>query len=367
MNTVTAPLHQTGALSILHSSNGQGTGGEDTIFLAGQFKAILAYERRMFPKMKVPMYTGAKLCTLSSFPSPASGSSAFGEGNDTFGNNASNSIEMIVAGGEYNGHGSLELYPAYAINNNYSRSLPTSNGFLPPHTGSHPQLRRYNHGVVNPNLNHQQHDILHPDITSTLTTIPRDMPAEIVRNRQSASRSKILSVDATQGTRIITGDADGIIRWIERDGRQEVRRYDIFGDNGEEGEQHSPQSRGSVGGSRWCGGTAGYYTRPDGTMRSEVVRKLVAFGDSNGSGGPGGSGGASQAGVVVWTGERLGVLGIGHRRPRKVCNGKIRGVAIMDGEEAPAEEEAERYEVEMRRALERQGDELNIMKGLGMA
>lgn len=357
MNTMTAPLHQTGALSILHSNNGQAIGGEDTIFLAGRFKAILAYERRMFPRMKVPMYTGAKLCTLSSFPSPGSGSSAPGEGNVTFGNNASNSVETIVAGGEYNGHGSLEIYPAYAINN-HSRSAPSSNGF-PSHTGAHSQLRRYNHGVTNPS---HQHDILHPDITSTLTTAPRDMPTEIVRNRQSASRSKILSVDASQGTRIITGDADGIIRWVERDGRQEVRRFDIFGDNGDETEQSSPQSRRPAGGSRWCDGTAGYYTLPDGTMRSEVVRKLVAFGDSGDSGG---SGGASQAGVVVWTGERLGILDVGQKRPRKVRNGKIRGVAIMDEEGIPVEE-TERYEVEMRRALERQGDELNIMKGLGM-
>ena len=357
MNTMTAPLHQTGALSVLHSNNGQATGGEDMIFLAGRFKAILAFERRMFPKMRDHIHTGTMLCTLSSFPSPASGSSAFDEENGTFGN----SVEMVVAGGEYNGHGSLEIYPAYAINN-HSRSVPDAQRFLPTNTGVYPQLKRYNHGVVNPNLNHQKHDILHPNVASTLTTVPRRIPAEIVQNRQSASRSKILSVDASQGTRIITGDADGIIRWIERDGRQEVRRYDIFGGNGEASRQPSPQSRRPVGGSRWCDGTTGYYTCPDGTMRSEVVRKLVTLGGSSESGG---SGGASQAGVVVWTGERLGVLSVGHQRPRKVRNSKIREVAIVDGEEASVDEEAERYEAEMRRALESQGDELRIMKGLG--
>ncbi|KAF8427368.1 hypothetical protein EV426DRAFT_404447 [Tirmania nivea] len=361
MNTMRAPLHQTGAFSILHSNNGQATGGEDTIFLAGRFKAILAYERRMFPKMKIPMYTGSKLSTLSSFPSPASGSSAFGEGNGTLENNGSNSVEMIVAGGEYNGHGSLELYPVYTINNTNTRSLPDSNRFL-SHTSAHPQLRRHNHGVVNPSLNHQQHDILHPDVTSTLTTVTREMPAEIVRNRQSASRCKILSVDASQGARIITGDADGIIRWMERDGRQEIRQYDIFGDTSEDIE-HPPQPRSPLRGSRWCDGIAGYYIRPDGSMRSEVVQKLVTFGGSSGSCG---SVGPSQAGVVVWTGERLGILSVGRQRPRKVRNGKIRGVAVVDGEDVPVDEVAERYEKEMRRALERQGDELNIMKGLGV-
>jgi len=325
------------------------------IFLAGLPKTILAYERRMFPKIRARMSTDAKLCTLSSFPSSASGSSALGEGDDILGNNASNNIEVIVAGGEYNGNGSLELYPTYTIPNSHPRSVPDLNGFLPSHTGEHLQLGWYNHGFVNPN--HQRHDILHPDLTSTFTTVPRDLPAVIVRNRQSASRSKILSVDASQGTRIITGDANGIIRWIERDGRQEIRRYDIFGGNGES-EQPSPQPRRPVRGSRWRDETASSYTRPDGTMRSEVVRKLVALGASSG-----GSGGASQAGVVVWTGERLGILSVGHQRPRKVRNGKIRGVAIVDGEEVPADGEAERYEVEMRRALERQGDEL---RGLGV-
>lgn len=359
---MTAPLHQTGALSILHSNNGTSTGGDEMIFLAGRFKAILAYERRMFPKIRVPMYTGARLCTLSSFPS-SSGTS--GHSDITGG---SSSVEMIVAGGEYNGHGSLELYPSYAINNNVTRSVPDSmeKRYLPAFTGAHPQLKRYNHGVVNPDLNnHLQSDMQHGIVTSNLTTIPKATPAEIVRNRQSASRSKILSVDASQGTRIITGDADGIIRWVERDGRQEVRRYDIFGNDSEdEDDQPLHSLRGGGGGSRWCDGNAGYHSRPDGTMRSEVVRKIIAFGNSDGVSG---AGGATQAGIVVWTGERLGILSVGHQRAKKAREPAIGELAIVDGEEVSVEiDQAARYEMEMRKALERQGDELRIIRGFGM-
>ena len=346
------------------------------IYVAGRYKVILAYERRMFPKLNPPLFTGARLCTLSSFPSQPS-TSQYGEDGTIAANGDSGSGEILVAGGEYNGHGSLEIYPASTLNYPCQRPVPDSNGFLPSMTGAHPHLKRYNHGVVNPNIHHLQHDLQQNIVASSLTTVPaasRGSP-EIVRNRQSASRSKILSVDATQGTRLITGDADGIVRWVERDGREEIRRYDIFAEkNG-----YTPNSsfylffnrqipNRVAGGARWGDGNAGYASA-NGTMRSEVVRKLISFGNSTGSGSS--TSGTAQAGVVVWTGERLGVLSVGHQRlrkhPRDLGKVGVGGAGAVGGEEeSSVEEDAERYEMEMRRALERQGDEMSMMRGFGL-
>ena len=349
--TPTATLHKPGALSILHSNNGQATGGEELIFLAGHFKAILSYDRRMFPRIKVPLNTGAELCSLSSFPVPSAGVSAFsGEKGSIEGSGSDSSAEMIVAGGEYNGHGSLELYPSYALNNKSTRNAPDSNGSLTSSMGARSQPKWYNHGVLNTNshIPHGAYNIL----TSNL---PTTVKAGVVQNRQSASRTKILSVDANQGTRIITGDADGIIRWVERDGRQEVRSYSIFDCSCNISTRvcNSYWVRNHPSGpTRLCDCCTGFYAPPN----SEVARKVVALGNNASATD---SGGATQAGVAVWTGERLGILSIGHNRPRNIRNGNLGGVSA-DGEGDIADA-SEQYEHEMRKALEADMDNYNLL------
>ena len=354
--TPTTTLHQPGALSILHSNHGQATGGEEMIFLAGSFKAILSYDRRMFPKINVPMYTGARLCTLSSFPAPSTGVSASSnEKGPIEGSSSDSSTEMIVAGGEYNGHGSLEIYPSCTFNNRSTRSVSDSNRSLPSHMGTRSQPKWYNHGVLNPNshTSHGAYNILTSNLPTTVQT-------GVVQNRQSASRTKILSVDANQGTRIITGDTDGIIRWVERDGRQEIRSYNIFdcACNISTKACNSWWMKNRPSGPiRSCDYCNGFYTPPNNITRSEVVRKAVAFGNNATTVD---AGGASQAGVAVWTGERLGVLSIGHNRPRNVRNGKLGRVSV-DEEEGNLTDISEEYEHQMRRVLEAEMDNINLL------
>ncbi|KAL8870242.1 MAG: hypothetical protein Q9198_007676, partial [Flavoplaca austrocitrina] len=88
----------------------------------------------------------------------------------------------LIACGEYNGKGSLELYP-----------FSTSGEFNPP-TSSPYELRL--------------------------------APITPYKNRTSASSSKLLSV-AAHGTRIVFSDGDGGLKWVERDGHSLVRRWNI--------------------------------------------------------------------------------------------------------------------------------------------
>lgn len=341
--TPTATLHQPGTLSILHSNNGQATGGEEMIFLAGRFRAILSYDRRMFPRIKVPMYTGAKLCTLSSFPAPPTGVLS-GEQGSIGGSGPNNSTEMIVAGGEYNGHGSLELYPSYAFNNRPTRSVPESNGSLPPSMGARPQPRWYNHGVLNTNSHNS-----HGACNVSTSNLPTAIKSEIVQNRQNASRTKILSVDAHHGTRIITGDADGIIRWWERDGRQEIRSYDIFNCSCSNSSGAWWMRTRPVGPVRLCHSCSGFHPPNLTIMHNEVVRKVVAFGGNATTG----TEGATQAGVAVWTGERLGILSVGYNRPPNI--------KLAIDAEAKMIDMSEQYEYQMRRVLEAEMDQCNLL------
>ena len=78
----------------------------------------------------------------------------------------------LIAGGEYNGKGSLELYGLSFDRNN------------PPITPSY-------------------------------------------KNRVSASSCKLLSV-ATQGTRVIVSDGNGYMSWFERDATTLIRRYNFM-------------------------------------------------------------------------------------------------------------------------------------------
>lgn len=129
-----APLFQPGPLSILHHPDNQ-------IYVAGRFPSILTYDRRSWPRLAGTVHSGGRgLCSLST--------SSDGVG--------------ILAGGEYNGRGTLENYPLRGLS-----------------------------------------------------------PKEV--NRQTASRSKLLTV-ALHGARVLVGDGDGVLTWFERDCRTLVRR-----------------------------------------------------------------------------------------------------------------------------------------------
>ncbi|KAK8031807.1 hypothetical protein PG990_001541 [Apiospora arundinis] len=178
-----APLPHSNPLSILHLEQpGNKQAVSDDIFVAGRFSNILNYDRRMFPSIKGSLHSGARLCSLTSLPYP------FSSVDSELRRKGELSIEQVeklkgatggrtlVACGEYNTKGSLEIY------------------------GLGPSLsEKESYGV---NLN------------------------SVMKNRQTASKSKLLSV-INHGTRLLVSDGQGYLKWVERDGFTEVRRHYI--------------------------------------------------------------------------------------------------------------------------------------------
>lgn len=157
-----APLFDPGPLSILHqpSSNGPDDTSNGGIYVAGRFPSILAYDRRNFPKLRDTFHSGAHLCSLALLdPVPGPSTS-----------------KSLIASGQYNGRGSLEIYP-----------LPTSA----------------------------------PQNSSTVKSFNNN---SCFRNRTSASSSKILSL-IPHGTRLLYSDGNCMLTWVERDGSTLVRRW----------------------------------------------------------------------------------------------------------------------------------------------
>ena len=197
-------LFQPSPLSILHSPDA-------VIHVAGRFPSLLAYDRRKWPRLASATYSGASLCGLAHL-----------------------GPDSVVACGEYNGRGALEVYPG------------------------------------------------------------EDSPEPIVRNRQTAARSKILTV-AAQGTYIVTGNAGGCIRFFERDARTLMREHWVDGDK-----------RPSV--ALW-GAEYG----------EDVVRKVKPLGGGDGE-------------FLVWAGDKMGVLGV--RREMMTTRDGARGAAVDSKDKA---------------------------------
>lgn len=179
-----APLSQPHPLSVLHLPNaGDQSTMSDDIYVAGRFSNILHYDRRRIGNTAPvvgSLHSGARLSSLTCLPysfSPL----------DTDlrrrGGLTAEQVELskakpgrtLIACGEYNGKGSLELY-----------GLPATSGG---------------------NRGGREHN-------------------SCLKNRQNAAASKILSV-VNHGTRIVFSDGHGTIKWFERDGTTEVRRHRI--------------------------------------------------------------------------------------------------------------------------------------------
>ncbi|CEO59812.1 hypothetical protein PMG11_04468 [Penicillium brasilianum] len=299
-----APLFQPGPLSILHPPAPH----VNSILLAGRFPSILCYDRRFFPRLQSTVHSGGRLCGLASAPAPRF---------PVFSDSTYPQSHAVVACGEYNGRGSLEFYSLKS----------SSQGFND-----------------NPSK-----------MTSQLT--PE------YKNRQSAASSKLLSV-ASHGNRLVYSDSEGNIKWVERNGRSEVRRWNI-----NTSQPQIPFSRSSLT-------PVQPRAQPDEepTARglwsqlnaennsSEVARKILPTG-----------GNLTGDELLVWTGERIG-------RIKFSTPADLEGLVEEEEDEwfmqAEVDEETraamrqkhrdewekeQRYEDMMRRALERQADEVRWM------
>ena len=285
-----------GPLSILHQGHGK-------IFIAGRFPSILSYDQRLFPKLQYVIHSGARLSALASVPYPPSGSGA-NSGIDS----------TLLACGEYNGRGSLELY-----------SLPYERQNLNPAT------------VIPDEDVHSENHAPGPITSDADRAIAESVQLSEVddpfsyKNRQAASSAKLLSV-ASQGTRIVFSDAEGGLKWVERDGYGLVRRWNV----------NAFEMRGNGAN----------------VQGEQVVRKIIPLAPRLSEGGTRGDGD-----LLVWTGERIGIVTTHPQHDSESELTKAFDEKMGSGGE---EEKAEQYARTMRRALERQADELNLMARLGM-
>jgi hypothetical protein len=293
-----APLFQPGPLSILHPP----TPHVNTILLAGRFPSILCYDRRTFPRLQTAIHSGGRLAALASVPAPRFPvSTSNWQGKHT-----------VVACGEYNGRGSLELYDL-----NFHGSDPQNDD-----SESQMQPARY-------------------------------------QNRQSAASSKLLSV-ASHGARIVFSDSNGNVKWVERDGQTQVRYWNI--------NTSRRQSRmASPGDVDEPDQVRGLFFTSDSGVRNDVVRKILPT-DANLNGDE----------LLLWSGDRIGRLRFSNDIDEDTDD-EMNDRMSLDGEEVDFTERQarrksralekrreEEYAQRIRRALERQADEVRWMGRLGM-
>lgn len=286
-------LAQPGPTSILHLPAGPDCAemGND-IWVAGRFTSLLRYDRRFWPKIHGTIFTGARLSSLTALPFPYVPRDLHLVQNplgfiDQLTRAKAASGMTLIACGEYKGKGSLELYDC------------------PPSSDEH---------------------------KSTL-----DRRRNAYYNRQTAAKSRLLSV-AAHGARIVFSDGDGNLKWTERDGSTEVRRYNINGATSTTHTRIQPPS---------------LFADPSGGENAgDIVQKLLPTRDH-------GSGTVAQDRLLLWTGEgRIGILGFGAKAGDDRAGGDV-------VEDATVREERE-YGESMRRALEHQANEARYVRGLGL-
>ncbi|KAI9874982.1 MAG: hypothetical protein M1830_009055 [Pleopsidium flavum] len=156
------------------------------------------------------------------------------------------------------------------------------------------------------------------------------------KNRVSASRSKLLSV-ATHGTRIVFSDGDGMLKWVERDGSTLVRRWNI-------NQYHQEEVRGLFTTSVLEAGSG------------DVALKILTPGGNNREKQ------LNQDDLLIWTGERIGLLNFASKPAFSAVDFEESAESV---EEALRRREECIYGQTMRRALERQADEVRFVRGLG--
>jgi hypothetical protein len=310
-----ATLEQPGPLSILHDYS-NGTPDDSSIWVAGRFTSLINYDRRFFPRLRGTIFSGARIASLASLPypliprdldllrNPDASRSALDEAKRRPG-------ITILAAAEYKGKGSLELY-----------------GLL--------RVQPY-------------------------------------QNRQTASASKLLSV-APHGGQIVFSDGDGNLKWVERDGFSFVRTFNI---------NDAVNPTPDAGGSGQSGDASAYgiwsSTASELPGQGDIVQKIIptnpvtASSTSHNSGTEAGIETCSRpdihsrSSLLLWTGDgRVGLLGFGHKSA--IGEGVESGLEerAMNAAERAREDAEREYGMAMRRALERNADEVRFVTGLGL-
>lgn len=172
------------------------------------------------------------------------------------------------------------------------------------------------------------------------------------QNRQTASASKLLSV-APHGGRIIFSDGDGNLRWMERDGSTLVRQYNI----------NSETSADAT--------TGGIFSSSASEMpgQGDIVQKILPLRVCKSDVGSERPDVPSEA-LMLWSGDgRIGCLSFGTQNPIKPDDSWHDAVEDqgLSAEERAREDAERQYDLRMRRALERNADEVRFVRGLGMA
>jgi hypothetical protein len=185
--------------------------------------------------------------------------------------------------------------------------------------------------------------------------LPRVEPYQ---NRQTASASKLLSV-APHGGRIVFSDGDGNLKWVERDGFSHVRTFNI--------NDATPAAIGSAQDASEYGIFSSTASEMPG--QGDIVQKILPTHPVTSTNT--GSAGAdiNQSNLLLWTGDgAIGLLGFGHSNPLGESEDWHDAVESQtESVEQRAREDAERqYGMAMRRALERNADEVRFVRGLGM-
>ena len=302
-NPIYAHLSETGPLSILHlPSSGSEWDGNGEIYVAGRFPSILNYDRRYFPKLRGSIHSGARLCSMASLPYP------FASMEKDLARRGELSIEQVweaktrpgktlIACGEYNSKGSLEMY-----------------GLSPV-----PELT-----------------------TMSSSSFAGGMQNSVMKNRQTSSSSKLLAI-SNHGTRVIISDGSGNLKWLERDGITEARRWNIAHDSVE-----APQGIfGTVGDSYMDSGSGDIVIKMSNTLQAGQSDRPV-----------------NEDNLLLWTGEKIGLLDFSGKPGFNAQTFEEK--APLTQEEARIEREEQAYSQTMRHALQKNADEVRFMRGLGL-
>jgi hypothetical protein len=271
---------------------------------AGSFPSILSFDYRYSPTPVNVIHSGSRLSSLAilpySLPRLDRGCLRQGKYSAAY-MDITKSIPgaTLLAAGEYGTKGSLELY-----------DINTKKGL------------REAEMVENGDLD--------------IKIGPRE--PEFYRNRQTASYSKLLSV-TNHGTRIVTSDGDGNVKWFERDGSTEVRNWNINNPVVSEGFEPDMQQQ------------------PLENFTGQLVTSILHTNAQNTSNS------IRDDDLMLWTGERLGLLAFSSKPGFTMESFEEEAKST---EEARKDKEERDYERMMRVALERQADEVRFMSGLGL-